>query len=113
MPISRHRSGTLSPLSLRFRIAMIWLSVKRDFFIQNFLLSEKILPPTPPDFRGDYRLTSSAAPCCCVRGAASAPKGLLLYVGTASTGLVALRTTRSVVLPRRASSKLLRPTIGI
>jgi hypothetical protein len=33
---------------------MIWLSVKRDLFIQNFLHIEKILPLTPLDFRGDY-----------------------------------------------------------
>ncbi|WP_227310860.1 hypothetical protein, partial [Acidisoma cellulosilyticum] len=41
-----------SPPSLGLSIAMIWLSVKRDFFIQNFLHIEKILPLTPPDFRG-------------------------------------------------------------
>jgi hypothetical protein len=34
---------------------MIWLSVKRDLFIQNFLHIEKILPLMPLDFRGDYR----------------------------------------------------------
>jgi hypothetical protein len=41
--------------------AMIWLSVKRDLFIQNFLHIEKILPLMPLDFRGDY-LTVAGQP---------------------------------------------------
>jgi hypothetical protein len=31
---------------------MIWLSLKRDFFIQSFVLSEETLLPTPLEFRG-------------------------------------------------------------
>src|SRR5690606_8253181 len=34
MPCSRHSSGTGVPASACFRIAMIWLSVNRDFFIE-------------------------------------------------------------------------------
>src|SRR5690554_4074840 len=34
MPCSRHSSGTGVPVSACFRIAMIWLSVNRDFFIE-------------------------------------------------------------------------------
>jgi hypothetical protein len=46
--------GNTFAASLRLSTAMIWLSVKRDFFIQNFLHIEKILPLTPLDFREDY-----------------------------------------------------------
>ncbi|MFD1592778.1 transposase [Alteromonas oceani] len=59
MPCSRQSSGTGVPASDCFRIAMIWLSVNFDFFMQNLLRIgyEKILLLTSVIFRGDYRLT--------------------------------------------------------
>ena len=30
------------------------VSQKLDFFMQSFLHDEKVLPPTPTEFRGDY-----------------------------------------------------------
>jgi hypothetical protein len=57
MPCSRHSSGTGVPASACFKIAVIWLSVYFDFFMQNFLLKgyEKILLLAAVIFRGDYQ----------------------------------------------------------
>jgi hypothetical protein len=50
---SRRLRNTFTALAaLEHRL--IWLSVKRDLFIQNFLHIEKILPLMPLDFRGDH-----------------------------------------------------------
>src|SRR5690606_39106809 len=56
MPCSRHSSGTGTPASACFRTARIWLSVKRDFFMQNLLriAYEKILLLSNATSRGDY-----------------------------------------------------------
>jgi hypothetical protein len=49
-PVSRHRAGTASPPLVRFNTAMIWLSVKLAFLMQNFLLGVRISPLDPEDF---------------------------------------------------------------
>jgi hypothetical protein len=56
MPCSRHKAGTGVPASACFRIARIWLSLYRDFFMQNLLLLyyEKIILLMSAIYRGDY-----------------------------------------------------------
>jgi len=52
----------VEPPSACRRIAMIWLSVNRDCFMQNLLKiqNEKILLLNPTVFRGDYLCIISA-----------------------------------------------------
>jgi hypothetical protein len=59
MPCSRHSSGTGTPFSACFKIAVIWLSEKRDFFMQNLpvLSLRKIQLLITALDRGDYQPT--------------------------------------------------------
>ena len=54
MPLSRHLFVSTIPPPPSSTPLTYSLFVKSDFFIQNFLHREKILPLTPPDFRGNY-----------------------------------------------------------
>lgn len=56
MPCSRHSSGTGAPPSACLRIDSIWLSEKRDYFMQNLpaFSLRKILLLSTLVFRGDY-----------------------------------------------------------
>src|SRR5574344_1672472 len=53
MPSSRPSSATARPASARLSASMIWLSVKRDFFIVEILLWRPLLLKTLV-LRGDY-----------------------------------------------------------
>lgn len=55
MPRSRHSAGTGEPLSARLKMAMIWLPIKREVFMQNFQKSDWKTLLLNTFLRGDYR----------------------------------------------------------